>query len=144
MPKQWNSVWAGREAFTAIDGKGYRHGSLDKSYVRLHRVLWALAYGDWPGEEVDHIDGNRLNNRIDNLRLASASENHRNQKRSTNNTSGVTGVSWYKPYGKWRTTISVGGGRSKHLGYFDNIEDAAAAWEKARQYYGYHDNHGRR
>jgi len=144
MPKQWNSVWAGREAFTAIDGKGYRHGSLDKTYIRLHRAVWALTYGEWPEGEVDHIDGDRLNNDITNLRVVSASGNQRNQKRRKNNTSGLVGVSWYKPYKKWRATISVGKGRSKHLGYFDSIEDAAAAWEKARQEYGYHDNHGKR
>lgn len=144
MPKQWNSVWAGREALTAIDGKGYRHGSLDYMYVRLHRVLWALTYGSWPEGEIDHIDGNRQNNRIENLRLVSRSENQRNQKRNRNNSSGYTGVSWYKPYAKWRATISTGGGRSKHLGYFDDVVDAAKAWEQARVNLGYHANHGNR
>lgn len=144
MPKQWNSVWPGREAFTAVDGKGYRHGSLDKTYLRLHRVVWAMSHGSWPSGEIDHINGNRLDNRLENLRLVSASENHRNQKQYKNNTSGRPGVSWYKPYAKWRATISVGGGRSKHLGYFDCLEEASAAWEQGRQKYGYHDNHGKR
>lgn len=144
MPKQWNSVWAGREAFTAIDGRGYRHGSLDRTYLRLHRVVWALHYGSWPSGEIDHIDGNRLNNRIENLRIASAGENQRNQRLHRNNTSGHVGVSWYKPYSKWRATIGLGNGRSKHLGYFDRVEDAAAAWESAREGLGYHENHGKR
>lgn len=144
MPKQWNSVWAGREALTAIDGKGYRHGSLDKTYVRLHRVVWAMVHGDWPDGELDHIDGNRLNNAVSNLRAVSASQNHRNQKRSKNNSSGHTGVSWYRPYGKWRATVSVGRGRAKHLGYFDHIEDAIQARQMADLQHGYDPNHGKR
>lgn len=142
MPKQWNSVWAGREAFTAVDGKGYRHGSLDKTYVRLHRAVWALANGAWPEGEVDHLDGNRQNNRLENLRIVTASENHRNQKRPKNNTSGVLGVSWYKPYRRWRATVNIGG-RSRHLGYFDTVAEAAAARTEASETHGYHPNHGR-
>jgi len=143
MPKQWNSVWAGREAFTAIDGKGYRHGSFDRRYVRLHRVLWALAYGEWPAREVDHIDGNRLNNCLGNLRLATASENHRNQKKRADSTSGVTGVSWHKRSGRWRAYVTAGG-RMRHLGYFDSLEEAATARAEADKIFDFHDNHGKR
>jgi len=144
MPKQWNSVWAGKEALTAIDGKGYRHGSLDYTYLRLHRVLWALTHGSWPEGQIDHIDGDIQNNRMENLRLVTGSENQRNQKRRRNNSSGYVGVSWYKPYAKWRATIGIGNNRSKHLGYFDNVEDAARAWARAREEHGYHENHGKR
>jgi hypothetical protein len=143
MPKQWNSVWAGREAFTAVDGKGYRHGSLDYTYVRLHRALWAMTYGAWPKDDIDHVDGDRSNNDISNLRLVTASDNQRNQKRYKNNTSGHTGVSWYKPYSKWRATICLNG-KHKHLGYFDTAEEAAKAREKASNTYGFHANHGKR
>ena len=143
MPRQWNSVWAGKEAFTAVDGKGYRHGSIDYVYVRLHRALWALTYGDWPSGEVDHVNGNRLDNRVENLREVSRSANQRNQRLHKNNTSGRTGISWYKPYAKWRAVINIGG-RNKHLGYFDCVEAASAAWEKARAQNGYHANHGKR
>lgn len=142
LPKQWNTVWAGREAFTAVDGKGYRHGSLDKKYFRLHRVVWALAYGAWPESEIDHIDGDRLNNDLANLRAATPSENHRNQKRSRSNRSGHTGVNWYKAYSKWRAYISSEG-RVVHLGYFDTIEAAVAARAAASASEGYHANHGR-
>lgn len=144
MPKQWNSVWAGKEALTAVDGKGYRHGSLDYTYLRLHRVLWAMTYGAWPEGEIDHIDGDRQNNQIENLRIVTRTENRRNQKLSKNSSSGRMGVSWYKPYAKWRASISMGGGRSKHLGYFDDIEDATRAWSDARKQLGYHKNHGQR
>lgn len=142
MPKQWNAVWAGREAFTAIDGKGYRHGSLDYTYLRLHRVMWALEHGAWPVGEIDHIDGDRLNNKSCNLRHVSAPENHRNQKRGANNTSGYVGVSWYRPYAKWRAGIGHEG-KTKHLGYFDSIEDAVHARQLANAVYRYHANHGR-
>ena len=142
MPKQWNSVWAGREAFTSIDGKGYRHGSLDYVYLRLHRVVWALHYGEWPAGEVDHIDGNRLNNSIGNLRMVSASENHRNQKRSINNTSGHLGVCWHKPTSKWKVCLNHKG-RQKHIGYYNTLEAAVEARRAANIKYGYHTNHGR-
>ena len=142
MPKQWNTVWAGKEAFTAIDGKGYRHGSLDYTYVRYHRVLWALSHGRWPNGEIDHIDGDRLNNALPNLREATPSQNQKNKIRPKNNTSGHLGVSWYKPYGKWRVWVQVDG-RQKHLGYFDALADAVAARSRAEARYGYHENHGR-
>lgn len=143
MPKQWNSVWPGKEAFTAVDGKGYRHGSLDGKYVRLHRVVWALAYGAWPDREVDHIDGNRLNNRVDNLRLVSGSENHRNTKRRADNKSGVNGVGWYAPTAKWRAHVTLNG-KHIHLGYFETFEEAVAARAEANSGFGFHPNHGTR
>lgn len=143
MPKQWNSVWPGREAFTAIDGKGYRHGSIDGCYVRLHRVVWALAYGSWPAGDLDHVNGDRLDNRLDNLREVCGSANQRNAKRRADNTSGATGVSWYKPTGRWRATVCLQG-RNTHLGYFDNFEDALAARRKADVEFLFHANHGAR
>lgn len=83
-----------------------------------------------PNLEVDHIDGDGLNNRRDNLRLATHSQNRQNSKLQSNNTSGYKGVDWYKRDGKWRAKIMVGG-RRKTLGVFNTKEEAAAAYDAA-------------
>lgn len=143
MPLKWRSNWAGREAFTAVDGKGYHHGTVDYVCLRKHRVVWALCYGSWPEGQLDHIDGDRRNNTPSNLRVVTGSENHRNTKRPKHNTSGVAGVGWYKPYGKWRAYIAAEGRKHVHLGFFATKEEAVDARRAAEIKYGYHSNHGR-
>jgi len=143
MAKQWNTSWAGKAAFTATDGKGYRHGSIDYTYVRYHRVVWALVHGAWPTCDLDHIDGDKQNNKISNLRPVCKSENSRNRRRGGNNTSGVMGVGWHKPTGRWRAYIASGSQSHVHLGFFDTKDEAIAARRAAQDRYGYHANHGR-
>jgi HNH endonuclease/AP2 domain len=134
--------WAGLQAFTAKDTHGYLCGAICGERVLAHRVVWALTYGEWPQGEIDHINGDRTDNRIENLRLVSGAENQRNKKRYTRNKSGVAGVSWHASTGKWQAQINVAG-RQVHLGIFDRIEDAAAARKAAEQQHDYHQNHGR-
>ncbi len=86
----------------------------------LHRIIM----GEPDGKEVDHINGNKRDNRRENLRLCNKSENNRNRGKKSTNTSGFKGVSWIKREGKWQAQISVGDGKSKHLGYFDDPETA--------------------
>jgi hypothetical protein len=110
----------------------------------LHRILVALREGREISDlSVDHIDGNGLNNRSDNLRLVTHQENHKNRKLGSNNDSGHQGVSWHNARQKWGAYIWVGG-KNKFLGYFDKFEDAAAARRAADIKYGYHENHGRK
>ena len=86
--------------------------------------------------DIDHKDRNKGNNKIDNLRLVTTSENLRNVGKLSNNTSGVKGVSFYKSLGKYRAQIFVNGKRF-HLGYFTSFEDAAAARRAAElKYWG--------
>lgn len=92
----------------------------------LHRVILNPPVGLF----VDHIDSDGLNCRRSNLRVATAAENNRNTRRGSANRSGVKGVHWDAAKGKWRAQIAVGG-RRFHGGYFDSIEDAAAAYAKA-------------
>jgi len=110
----------------------------------LHRVILQRIL-DRPlesGECVDHRDGDGLNNRRENLRLASHAENIRNQRKPDNNTSGHKGACWRKDVRKWVAQIGIDG-KLKHLGYFDNIEDAAAAYrEAADKYHGNFANYG--
>lgn len=89
-----------------------------------------------PGEEVDHIDGNKLNNTRGNLRIASNAENKMNRDKQSNNTSGYKGVSFHKKYKKWRAIIGIQG-KSIHLGYFSDAVEAAKAYDdSARKYHG--------
>jgi hypothetical protein len=113
----WNGRYAGCEAFTATDLRGYKHGQLDGRQLRAHRVVWALCKGEWPPHDIDHVDGNRTNNRLGNLRAVTRAENHRNRRTSSTNTSGVMGVSWNKRSRKWRAYIDLGAGYTE-LGAF--------------------------
>lgn len=137
----WNSKNAGKEAFTAVNTSGYRHGSINGTTVLAHRVIWILIAGEAPSF-IDHIDGNRTNNRWSNLRSVSKPENCQNLRLSPRNSSGVTGVSWYKRLGKWSAKICVDH-VDIHLGYFDTIEAAASSRAAAQQKYGFHSNHGK-
>jgi hypothetical protein len=138
--RSWNTRYANTEAFTAND-KGYRVGGVFTRRYSAHRVAYALYHGYWPPEEVDHIDGDRANNRISNLRSVSKAMNLRNQKRYKSNTSGHIGVSFVKATGKWRAQIRVDT-RGKHIGTFTNIEDAIAARKAAEEGHGFTERHG--
>jgi len=139
--RQWNSCHAGKEAFTAITG-GYRHGLVLRKSYRAHRVIWAMHYGEWPKDQIDHINGDRSDNRIANLRGVSNTENQKNAAIRRNNTSGVTGVSWDRATEKWVANITVDRLGVK-LGYFSDFDAAVASRKLAEAEYGFHANHGR-
>lgn len=126
----WNGRFAGREAFTHRDGKGYCVGKIFRSIYKAHRVAWAIHFGEWPAQEIDHINGNQSDNRIDNLRAASPNENAWNRGPSAINTSGVKGVNWHKKQKRWVARITYAGKRH-NLGSFHAISDAAAAYAEA-------------
>lgn len=138
----WNSRHSGTEAFTSSNPGGYLHGALLGHRVLAHRIAWAIHHGAWPCKQIDHINGVRSDNRIENLRDVTWSENQRNVKRKSTNTSGVTGVSWFKELGKWRADICING-KNYYLGSFSSKRDAVSAREEANEKYGYHVNHGR-
>lgn len=102
----------------------------------LHREVMGLgSLRDSAGVEVDHINGNGLDCRRSNLRLASRTENMRNMKLPKHNTSGFKGVSWL-PSGRWRAAIRSNR-KTMHLGVFENIEEAAHAYDSAaRELFG--------
>jgi hypothetical protein len=137
----WNAKFANKPAFTATDGKGYKVGALNYKLIRAHRIIWLLSYGEWPNT-IDHINGNKLDNRLDNLRSVSHAENMRNLPIKSNNTSGYLGVTWAKRDKKWSVRIKHNG-RTHSLGNFAILSDAIRKRKEAEEQFGYHDNHGR-
>jgi hypothetical protein len=131
----------GREA-GSIAQTGYRMVSWMGRSWPAHRLIWTLVHGEPPNGEIDHINGNRADNRLLNLRDITPTENRRNCARSVRNSSGVLGVSWHRRIGKWHAQIKVGY-RSQHLGYFESLESASVARKQAEMHHGFHPNHGR-
>jgi hypothetical protein len=111
---------------------GYLYAQIDYCKFRLHRAIWAMVHGSWPTEEIDHINGNRKDNRLANLRHVSRQQNATNLGIRSNNKSGHKGVSWNKCRKKWMASISIAG-KSKNLGGYKHLVDAVAAYKHASQ-----------
>lgn len=120
----------------------YRRVSVGHKFYYAHRMAWLVWYGHWPKNEIDHINGDTLDNRIENLRDVDCAENRKNQRISSANTSGALGVRWHGEKGRWQARMQVCR-KEIHLGYFDHLEDAVAARKEADKRYGFHENHGR-
>lgn len=106
-------------------------GSARKMYA--HCIIWTMFNGVIPdGMDIDHDDGDTINNRIENLRLATGSQNNWNAQKAVHNTSGVKGVSWDKRRKRWEAMFQTNGKRVR-VGYFDAIEEAEEALKKARE-----------
>lgn len=138
---RWNTRYSGKKAFNSLSSYGYLHGRLDGVNLYAHRVVWAVKYGNFPTMFIDHVDGNRTNNTLSNLREASKKDNNRNAKIRSDNKTGVAGVLIER--GKFRSLIRDNSGRQISLGYFETLEEAALARKEAKFEYGYHPNHGR-
>lgn len=138
---RWNTRLAGKPALNADDTHGYKRGAIFNRNVKAHQVAWAMHYGEWPERSIDHLNSDRADNRIENLRIAAHKDNQRNQKRRRDNASGHTGV--YKVGKKWVAKIKVDY-KSITLGTFEDINDAIAARKAAEVEYNFHPNHGRK
>lgn len=140
--KIFNTKFAGRKAFTCVALNGRRQGIILGRPYLAHRVIWALVHGKWPSGEIDHIDGNPLNNRISNLRDVSRATNSKNRKKYSTSTSGVPGVSFHRKTGKWQAGI-CDGSQKKYVGLFSTKAEACEAVKSAYHEAGFHPNHGR-
>lgn len=109
---------------------GYREVGVDGLKYRSARLAFFWMTGEWPGETVDHGNLNRDDDSWDNLRGASHQEQSANRGMLCTNRSGHKGVSWHKPLSKWYASIKIDG-KSRNLGYYDNIKDAASAYAEA-------------
>lgn len=138
--KIWNSRHAGKLA-GSIGSDGYRTICIHKVPYKAHRLVWLIEFGSWP-DEIDHINHNRLDNRVENLRDVSHKENGKNHSLRSNNASGVTGVSWSNTTSKWVASITINS-KMIHLGRFKDFNDAEMARRDAEIYYGFHENHGK-
>ncbi len=124
-------IKAGAIAGGTSGSHGYRVIFIGKSYL-AHRLVWLHVYGEWPPHQVDHINGDRLDNRLCNLRCATDGENKRNMKRRADNRSGFKGVIYCKLTGRWRARIKVDG-KIHELGRHNTPELAHAAYVAAAQ-----------
>ena len=148
------SHFAGVKGMNIVNAKraGKSPQNLSKAgYLRIgisgkvywgHRLAWLITHGSWPEGVIDHINGNRSDNRIANLRDASVSQNQFNRRKGTTNTSGFKGIHLFKQTGKYMAYVDKNGKRF-NLGSFSRVEDAAAAVKAAREsHHGEFCNHG--
>lgn len=126
----WNSRCAGKEAFTSACKLGYKSGGIYGRLFKAHRVIWAIVYGQWPSKFIDHIDGNPSNNRIENIREATRSENGMNRPAQANNTSGFKGIHWIKSMERWVARARVNK-KSYYFGHFKTKEEAVEAYRSS-------------
>jgi len=140
--KVFNTRYANKEA-GGVDGKGYRRVKYDQSEpsIATHRVVFLLHYGFLP-EVVDHIDGNKINNSIGNLRSATQQKNNYNSRLARHNTSGIKGVNFHKPSKRWRCVMSRKN-KTLQVWGFDSKEDASDFMQLWREMeHGEFANHG--
>ena len=120
----------------SLDTGGYRQIGVGGKHYLAHRLAWMYEHGEFPPEEIDHINGVRDDNRLQNLRLATCSENMRNYPKPLTNTSGFKGVCWDKYSRKWRVQVKVNK-KKLHIGMFAEMSEARSAYRAAaNKYYG--------
>lgn len=139
--KIWHARFYGKRAGW-LGKNGYYYLTIDNRHYLAHRIVWALMHGCLPCGVIDHIDGNPLNNRPENLRDVDFSVNMKNLPTPKNNNSGVCGVQWHKKSGKWMARIRCDG-VVHYLGIYSTLDEASAARKEAEVKYGFHANHGR-
>lgn len=161
-PDSHFSSWRGRNAFegnvdftkpagyipppTKRNPSPYMVIGICGKLYKAHRLAWLYVYGEWPEEDIDHIDQNPLNNRIINLRLSVDKLNHRNRGRYKNNTSGVSGLSFHRRTNKWQAEGQeiINGKRIRHyLGIHSDWFDAVCARKSWEFRMGYSPTHGK-
>ncbi len=132
--------WKKGELAGCLNADGYIIVSVGRTRYYAHRLIWLMKFGEWPSGEIDHIDGDRSNNRIENMRCVTKSGNMKNQKRNSRNTSGAPGVGWDRTRNKWRVQIYVNGKHS-FQGRFDSKEEAVNHAKSIYMKSGYSNRH---
>lgn len=138
----WNAQWAEKEA-GGLDSKGYTVVGIFGRCIRAHRLIYFMICGEWPIEQIDHINGVKSDNRWRNLRPASRKGNQRNQKLSVANTSGVKGVIYDARRGTWYFQMRRDDGSRYTKSGFTTKEAAAEECRRVREkLHGEFTNHG--
>lgn len=132
--KRITGRFGGKIAGNVHQKTGYLRININKRSYLSHRLAWLYVTGKWPREHIDHIDGNKLNNKFVNLREANSSQNAQNTNICSANTSGFRGVNFHKYVQRWRAAIYVNKKRIE-LGHFDTKEEAAYFYNYAAEYY---------
>jgi len=129
---QWKWLCSSHGYAVRVEYLGGGRKNTKRQTIKMHRLIM-----DTPIDmETDHINGDRLDNRKENLRIVTRTENQHNRKLNSNNTSGYKGVHLYKPTNRWVARITVNS-RLLLLGYFEEIKEAALAYnEAAKKYHG--------
>ncbi len=126
VSNRWNTKYVGKRAGWK-DSKGAYVLTINDKYYKAHRIAWLYMTGEWPKEEIDHRDLNGMNNKWENLREATHSQNQFNKRAQSNNKSGYKGVHWDKYKEKWVAAIGINN-KSIYLGRFRSKEDAYMAY----------------
>jgi hypothetical protein len=130
----WKITTTNRYSSNRIAGSlhstGYKYTGIFGKRYKNHRIIWMMHYGYLP-KEIDHIDQNKANNRIENLRESNRILNMQNVAIRSNNKSGTANVGWYKPYKKWEVKMRINK-KSCHFGYFDDLELASLVAMEAK------------
>ncbi|RUT65187.1 hypothetical protein CKG00_01270 [Morganella morganii] len=132
--KIFNTRYAGKKCGALTNG--YLAVGFNNSLFYCHRLAWAIHYGYWPDTDIDHINMDKTDNRISNLRLVNRRGNMSNISVTKGNSSGFIGVHWAKRERKWLASITVNK-KTQFIGYFECKKDAALAYnEKAAEFNG--------
>lgn len=110
---------------------GYLTVMVCKRLILVHRIVWCLARGEWPNGVIDHVNGNRADNRIENLRVTTQRGNMLNQTKARQNVLGVAGVDCLSS-GSFRARLRIRGRTSAHLGTFPTLAEASDAYQAAK------------
>jgi hypothetical protein len=146
--KSFNTQKAGKEAGTIkVQGRHEcRRINVGGKLYYAHRLAWLYVHGKFPDDEIDHINGNALDNRMINMRDVSKVENCRNMPHRSASNSKLLGVTWNNQYSMWKVQIAdrhpTRKGR-KFIGHFRDFFEACCARKRAELFYNYHPNHGR-
>lgn len=132
------------EVAGSVRGGTHRYSRISvlSEKYQAHELAFVYMLGNKPEGFVDHINGDPFDNRWENLRIVTSSDNSKNKQKPSNNKSGLIGVHWDSRGNKWKAQINSKGCRV-HLGYFTDFFEACCARKSAQNAHGFHKNHSR-